>query len=110
MKQWITWSKSIVADWMRHLIKELPSFVQDVVKGVSTGLAVTMPFLAIWLSFNRPGTFTFAYMKESSLLVLWLLAVVHVWPIKALKAGKDGVHFEFHDRASGIPPNKATGT
>ena len=69
-------------------------------------MAVSLPFLAIWLSFNHPKTFAFGYMKEASLLVLWLLSVVHLWPLKSLKVGKDGVHLEF--AATAISPEKAT--
>lgn len=98
-----------IATCLATALRELPQFIQDFIKGVSTGLAVTMPFLAIWLSFNHPRTFAFAYMKEISLLILWLLAIVHLFPLKSLKAGKDGVQLEFLD-ASGIPPKDAVAT
>ena len=87
------------------LIELSPEFIKDLIKGVSTGLAITLPFFVMWLSFKHPKTFKLEYMKEISLLTIWMLAIAHLWPLKSLKACKDGVQVEC--QATAIPPEKA---
>lgn len=87
------------------IVNAIPGFIRDLIRGTSVGLAVTLPFVVLWLAFAHTKTFKLEYMKEISLLIVWIISLAHLLPLKIFKVGKDGVHVEF--RSEPVKPEDA---
>jgi hypothetical protein len=99
--QWICWSVSKPA--IGRGFRVVFDFTSAFAIGVSAGVAISLPFFVVWISFAFPTTFSIAYMKEASLLILWAAAVLYIWRPKSVTFGKDHFKIEFHGTAGIFP-------
>ncbi len=78
-----------------NLVDKAPGVVRDFLKGTGLGICVLLPFFVVWLAFSQKEAFSFSYMRELSLLILWLFCLFQIVPLKSVKIGKDAVELSF---------------
>lgn len=90
---------------IRQDLRVVFDFISAFAIGISAGVAISLPFFVVWMSFAFATMFTFAYVKEVSLLILWAAAVLYIWRPKSITFGNDIFKIEFHG-TNGICPTE----